>query len=70
MARALAVRAEVKIVNRVFFRLMKDRSGATAIEYGLIVALVTLVIVTTVTTVGNNLSAKFNTVATKIAPAA
>ncbi|HEY5107210.1 MAG TPA: Flp family type IVb pilin [Caulobacteraceae bacterium] len=51
-------------------RLIKDRSGATAIEYGLIVALVTLVIVTAVTTVGNNLSTKFATVATKMAPAA
>jgi pilus assembly protein Flp/PilA len=49
---------------------MSDESGATAIEYGLIVALIAVVIITAVTTVGTNLSSQFNTVATKIAPAA
>ena len=49
---------------------MNDESGATAIEYGLIVALIAVVIITAVTTVGSNLSSQFNTVATKIAPAA
>lgn len=50
-------------------RFMKDESGATAVEYGLLVALITVVIITTVTTLGSNLSAKFNTVATQIANA-
>jgi len=51
-------------------RFVNDRSGATAIEYGLIVALITVVIITTVTTVGNNLNAQFHTVGTKLAASA
>ena len=35
---------------------MKTESGATAIEYGLIVALIAVVIITAVTAVGTNLS--------------
>ena len=37
-------------------RLMKDESGATAIEYGLIVALIAVVIIGAVTTLGKNLN--------------
>ncbi|MDE2475952.1 MAG: Flp family type IVb pilin [Alphaproteobacteria bacterium] len=44
----------------------KDESGATAIEYGLIAGLISVVIITAVTTVGTNLSAKFNTIATAL----
>jgi pilus assembly protein Flp/PilA len=47
----------------------KDESGATAVEYGLMVALIAVVIITAVTTLGTNLSAKFNTVATDVAAA-
>jgi pilus assembly protein Flp/PilA len=43
-----------------------DESGVTAIEYGLIAALISVVIVTAVTLVGTNLSATFNTIATKL----
>ena len=42
-----------------FFR---DDSGATAIEYGLIAALIAVVIITGVTAVGTSLSATFTTV--------
>lgn len=41
-------------------RFMKDESGATAIEYGLIVALIAVVIVTAVTTLGTKLSGAFD----------
>jgi pilus assembly protein Flp/PilA len=51
-------------------RFHRDESGATAIEYGLIVALIAVVIIAAVTTVGTNLSTQFNTVATDVAPAA
>jgi pilus assembly protein Flp/PilA len=44
-------------------RFIKDNSGATAIEYGLIAALISVVIITAVTAVGTNLSGKFNTIA-------
>ncbi len=39
-----------------------DKSGATAIEYGLIAALISVVIIGTVTLVGSDLSAVFDTV--------
>ncbi len=48
-------------------RFVSDESGATAIEYGLIVALIAVVIITAVTTVGANLSTKFSSAATSIA---
>jgi len=44
-------------------RFIKDESGATAIEYGLIAALIAVVIITAVSTVGKNLGATFNNVA-------
>ncbi|HEX5279026.1 MAG TPA: Flp family type IVb pilin [Micropepsaceae bacterium] len=44
-------------------KLIKDESGATAIEYGLIAGLISVVIITAVTTVGTNLTGKFTTIA-------
>jgi pilus assembly protein Flp/PilA len=44
----------------------KDESGASAVEYGLLVALIAVVIVGAVTTLGSNLSTKFDSVATTI----
>ncbi len=43
-------------------RFVKDESGATAIEYGLIVALIAVVIITAVTAVGTNLNSKFGSI--------
>jgi pilus assembly protein Flp/PilA len=40
-------------------RFIKDTSGATAIEYGLIAALVSVVIITAVTTLGTDLETTF-----------
>ena len=40
----------------------KDESGASAVEYGLLVALISAVIITAVTTLGNNINTKFTTV--------
>jgi pilus assembly protein Flp/PilA len=54
-------------MKTLFTRFAKDESGATAIEYGLISALIAVVIITAVTTVGTNLQTTFNTVATKLA---
>jgi pilus assembly protein Flp/PilA len=45
---------------------VKDESGATAIEYGLIVALIAVVIITAVTALGSTLSNTFTSVNTKI----
>ena len=44
----------------------KDESGATAVEYGLMVALIAVVIIAAVTTLGTNLSSKFTTAATAV----
>jgi pilus assembly protein Flp/PilA len=41
---------------------IKDENGATAIEYGLIVALISVVIITAVTSVGTNLKTKFTAI--------
>ena len=43
-------------------RFLRDESGATAIEYGLIVALIAVVIITAVTTLGTNLNKAFTKV--------
>ncbi|HLI65844.1 MAG TPA: Flp family type IVb pilin [Caulobacteraceae bacterium] len=53
-------------MSKFFSRFANDESGATAIEYGLIVALIAVVIIGAVTTVGTNLSTKFNTVASNV----
>ncbi len=47
-------------------RLLKDESAATAIEYGLIAALIAVAAVNAMSTVGTRLSTTFNTVATKL----
>jgi len=43
---------------------LKDESGTTAIEYGLIAAGVAVVIIATVNAIGVNLNGKFNSVST------
>jgi pilus assembly protein Flp/PilA len=49
-------------MSKFVTRFMKDESGATAIEYGLIVALIAVVIITAVTAIGTSMSDKFNTI--------
>ncbi|MCX7306133.1 MAG: Flp family type IVb pilin [Hyphomicrobiales bacterium] len=53
-------------MSKMFARFVKDESGATAIEYGLIAALIALAIIIGAGAVGNSIGAKFNTVATKV----
>ncbi len=48
------------------FRFLRDESGATAIEYGLIVAVLSLAIVGGVSQVGNSLEAMWNSAATTL----
>jgi pilus assembly protein Flp/PilA len=47
-------------------QLLTDESGATAIEYGLIAALIAVAAITAWTAVGTSLSATFNNVAGKM----
>lgn len=51
---------------KIFRNFLADESGATAIEYGLIAALIAVVVITALTTIGTNLSAAFTTVATNL----
>jgi pilus assembly protein Flp/PilA len=53
----------VYIQNLVAGLLDTDDRGASAVEYGLLVALISAVIVTAVTLVGTNLTSVFNKVA-------
>ena len=52
----------------LFRRFAKDQSGATAIEYGLIAAGISVAIVTAVGLVGGQLNTLFNTVVTDLKP--
>ncbi len=47
-------------MTKIFARFMKDESGATAIEYGLIAALISVALIAGATTLGNSLNSTFN----------
>jgi len=53
-------------MKKIFARFVKDNSGATAIEYGLIAGLIGVVIIGALTTVGTKVSAKFQAVGTAL----
>ena len=53
-------------MSKFVTRFLNDESGATAIEYGLIVALIAVVIATIVTTLGTSLKATFTKVNTTV----
>ena len=53
-------------MNHLFRKFIANESGATAIEYGLIAALIAVVIITGVTAVGTNLSATFVSLSTTL----
>ncbi len=57
-----------QIIGRdaVLGRLLRDEGGATAIEYGLIAALIAVAAIAAFRLVGTNLSSIFNTVATDL----
>jgi pilus assembly protein Flp/PilA len=47
-------------------RFVKDERGVTAIEYGLLAALISVVIITAVTSIGTSLNTKFTAVSTAL----
>jgi pilus assembly protein Flp/PilA len=53
-------------MTNLFNRFVKDESGATAIEYGLIAALVSVVIIGALTTLGTKLTSTFTAVSDKL----
>ena len=56
-------------MKTLLFHFARDESGVTAIEYGLIAALIAVVIIGAVTTVGTDLQATFNAVGTALTAA-
>jgi len=50
-------------------RLFKDEEGATAVEYGLMVALIAVAILAAVTLLGTSLSTEFTQVASDVSSA-
>ena len=54
---------------RFLKKLVASRKGATAIEYGLIAALVAVVTIAGLTTLGTNLNTKYNNIATSVSNA-
>ncbi len=53
-------------MQELFARFTADTSGVTAIEYGLIAGLIAVVIIAAVTTLGTNISNKFNVIAANL----
>lgn len=66
-ARVLQPRVQMELqMTKLVARFVKDESGATAIEYGLIAAGIALAIITAVNTLGTTLNTKFTNVNTSI----
>jgi pilus assembly protein Flp/PilA len=53
-------------VKRIFAKFLADENGATAIEYGLIAAGISLAIIAVVNGIGTNLNAKFDSINTSL----
>jgi pilus assembly protein Flp/PilA len=49
-----------------FLRLIKNEEGATAIEYGLIAALIAVAAISAMTGIGNKLNSTFNNVSASL----
>ncbi len=56
-------------MQNVFARFANDESGATAIEYGLIAGLLSVIIITTLTTMGSDLKAIYESIEAGLAGA-
>ena len=53
-------------MKNLFVRFVKDASGATAIEYGLIAAGISVAIIAVVNGLGTTLNTKFNSISTQL----
>lgn len=54
-------------MKTLFVRFVKDESGVTAIEYGLIAGLISVLIIAAVTLIGTQLNAVFGAIAAALA---
>ena len=57
-------------MKNLIARFANDESGATAIEYGLLAALIAVVIIAAVTSLGRNMSTQLSLISDKIGAAA
>jgi len=62
---SLLIKVQMSL-RRADLRIRNDDRGATAVEYGLMVALIAIVIIVAVKLLGTNLSTLFNKTATSI----
>ena len=53
-------------MKSLFSRFIKNESGATAIDYGLIASLIAMAVITAVTAIGTNLKGNFNNIANQV----
>jgi pilus assembly protein Flp/PilA len=53
-------------MKKLFLHFLKDSSGATAIEYGLIAAGISIAIIAVVNGLGTQLNAKFTSISTQL----
>jgi pilus assembly protein Flp/PilA len=53
-------------MSAMISRFLKDESGATAIEYGLIAALISVALITGATALGGSLNTQFNALSGKM----
>ena len=56
-------------MRNILMQFVKDEGGATAVEYGLLVALIAGVIIVAVTTLGTDLNTTFTNVASAVSAA-
>ncbi|MFC9918385.1 Flp family type IVb pilin [Agromyces binzhouensis] len=63
----LLAKAQAKAISRIA-EIRAKEEGATAVEYGLMVALIAVVIIAAVTLIGTNLDAIFDLVGTALTP--
>ena len=53
-------------MTKMIQKFFKDESGATAIEYGLIAALISVALITGATALGNAIDGKFSSIANTV----
>jgi pilus assembly protein Flp/PilA len=56
-------------VKNLLKKIRKDEAGATAIEYGLIAALIAVVLISTLSALGNNMKNSFTKISTNVSTA-
>ena len=57
---------EPRLMRTFLMKLVREESGPTAIEYGLIAALIAVVTIAGLTTLGTTLNARYNSIATNV----